>query len=63
MPTETLLKFRFRWLANGEEHELVLEGPDYAVACYKLAWRHAMLYGTEFPRDFRIDLRTPEVVE
>lgn len=63
MPTESLVKFRFRWRANGQEHELVIDATDYALACYKLAWRHAMLYGAEFPKDFSVDLRTPEPVE
>ena len=35
--SEPLQKFRFKWRANGKQHETVIEAPDYPRACYKLA--------------------------
>ena len=55
-------RFHFQWHAHGADHACEIEACDYASACYKLAFRHVRLYGDNFPADFKLILRTPEVV-
>lgn len=58
------MKYRFRWRANGEDHEAIIEAPDYPIACYKLATHHTRLFIAEgsVPEDMELDLSRPEIV-
>jgi hypothetical protein len=63
------VRYRFRWRALGEDHEMVVGSESYALACYRLAIRHVSLYrglrwdgSRAWPEDFDIDLSKPEIV-
>lgn len=60
-----VLKFRFRWRADGQEHTAVIEAPNYPTACSKLATIHAaeLIRGEYVPADLALDLTKPERVE
>lgn len=60
-----LLKFRFRWRADGKDQTTVVEATNYPLACYRLGRDHAMtlMQKTGPPPDFELDLTKPERVE
>lgn len=59
------LKFRFRWRADGKDHEQVIEAPSYPEACYRLGAHHIYFFVPlgRVPKDFELDLTKPERVE
>jgi hypothetical protein len=60
-----MLKFRFRWRADGRDHSTVIEAPNYPLACYELAKNHVAEWVPlwRVPKDFELDLTKPERVE
>lgn len=60
-------KYRFRWCADGADHETIIEAPDYPMACFRLGIYHIELWQTAgklcAPADFKLDLSKPEIVE
>ncbi|MEA3211298.1 MAG: hypothetical protein QOE70_4355 [Chthoniobacter sp.] len=63
--TGPLFRYRFRFRANGKEHEVLIDAPSYPEACYSLALVHRqkLFRRGRVPKDFEIDLRNPELVE
>ncbi len=58
-----LLKFRFRWVETGAQHDTVIEAASFPLACYQLAKFHVEKWQGKIPADFSIDLSKAERVE